>query len=100
MNRRGDGEIEAVVYIFIFIAWVGSMCIGAFSKPDGAVRALNTQGYKNVQIFDHAWFAVGLRGCGHGDISMFSASAENPRGDKVNVQVCSGVFKGYTVRTD
>lgn len=73
---------------------------GTFADEATARNALETQGYSNITITNHAWFAVGLRGCAEKDAARFDATATNPAGRAVKVYVCTGFpFKGATIRT-
>lgn len=73
---------------------------GAFVDKAEAVKALETQGYSNVQITSEAWLLVGVRGCAEQDAAKFSARATNPAGRQVELFVCVGwPFKGATVRS-
>lgn len=86
----------SLVFIFIF-----AIFRGGFVDPEEAVRALEIQGYSNVQIMDSKWLLVGFRGCETTDATRFDMSAKNPAGKPVNLFVCVGwPFKGATVRTD
>ncbi|MBI4118275.1 MAG: hypothetical protein HY455_01935 [Parcubacteria group bacterium] len=72
---------------------------GAFADQGVAVRALEAQGFSNIEIVDHVWFAIGLRGCDGNDAARFTARATNPTGRQVEVFVCTGLFfKGGTIR--
>ena len=81
--------------LFIFLLFRG-----AFVSQDVAVRAVEALGFSDIQVTDHSWFAVGMRGCDGKDAARFTVQAKNTTGKKVGVYVCSGlVFKGATVRT-
>jgi hypothetical protein len=72
---------------------------GIFASQDVAVRTLEAQGFSDIQIVDHAWFAVGMRGCDNKDAARFTATGINPAGKPTKVYVCTGViFKGGTIR--
>lgn len=70
-----------------------------FVSSDRAVRALTDQGFSDVQITGDSWLFVGWQGCDSGDGIKWDATAINPAGKRVNVFVCSGIFKGATIRT-
>jgi hypothetical protein len=100
MSRYGGGGRSVILYavlvLVIFFVVVGR---GIFASQDVAVRALEAQGYSDIQIVDHAWFAVGLRGCDDKDAARFTAKVTNPAGKSAELYVCTGViFKGGTVR--
>ena len=85
-----------VLIIAVFFIWFG---MGIFANQNVAVRTLEAQGYSNIQIVDHAWFVVGLRGCDEKDAARFTAKVTNPAGKPAEVYVCTGViFKGGTIR--
>lgn len=92
---------KATTFILVILVWfVASYFCGQAVGEDVAVRALETQGYSNIQIMEQAWFAVGLRGCDESDAVRFTAVATNPVGKQVKLYVCSGVvLKGATIRT-
>jgi len=99
MSRpSSDGALffySIVVIILIFLS-VGR---GAFADQGVAVRALEAQGYSNIQIVDKAIFLVGMRGCDEKDAARFTAKATNPAGKPAEVYVCTGmIFKGGTIR--
>jgi len=87
-----------LVAIVVLVA-LASCGRGAFVSNQVAVRALETQGYTDVQVTDHSWFAIGWRGCDDKDAARFTATAKNPAGQKVTLYVCSGLLKGATIRT-
>ncbi len=74
---------------------------GIFAGKEIAVRALEKQGYQQVEIIGKSGLLVGLQGCEVGDAAKFTATALNPIGKKVDIFVCAGwPFKGATIRTD
>jgi hypothetical protein len=96
MSKKGWNVI--FVILFLVGLFIG-LFRGILASEDVAVRALEAQGYSNIQIVDHAWFAVGFRGCGESDAARFTARATNPAGNSTEVYVCTGVFfKGGTIR--
>ncbi len=63
------------------------------SKPD-AVRALTAQGFTDISITGHKFFA-----CGEDDFYSTGFVARNSQGKQVNGVVCSGLlFKSATIR--
>lgn len=97
---RGCTVIELIYVIFIVIAVFLALFRGIFADRSAAIRALETQGYSEIQIIDHQWFLVGLRGCDGKDAAKFPARAKNPVGKEVECFVCTGwPFKGATIRT-
>lgn len=74
---------------------------GALVGPETAERTLKANGFSDVRITDHVWFAIGWRGCDANDAARFDAVATNAAGEEVNVFVCCGLlFKGGTIRVD
>ncbi len=85
-----------LIALVVLSIWTGR---GVIASPDVAIRTLAAQGFSNVQIVDHTWFAVGFRGCDEKDAARFTARATNAAGRPAEVYVCTGVFfKGGTVR--
>lgn len=71
---------------------------GACDDEAGSQRALQAQGFTNVQFHGHAFW-----GCSKGDNSAIDFTATNPLGQPVAGTVCCGGkytlnFKGCTVR--
>lgn len=88
--------ISVILILVVFFVVLGR---GIFASKDVAIRALEAQGYSNIAIVDHAWLAVGLRGCDEKDAARFTAKVTNPAGKSAEVYVCTGViFKGGTIR--
>lgn len=97
-------RLEKLVVAFIILqgAVVVTVLVfgGLFVSEQAAVKALEDQGFNNVQVVDHAWFAIGFRGGGRGDAARFTAKAVNPAGKEVTIYVFVGwPFKGSTVRS-
>lgn len=80
---------------FFAILAIGFACT-ACSDPNTARRALDNMGFTNVEITGWTPFA----GCGENDTFVTRFSAKNINGKTVTGVVCSGVFKGATVRFD
>jgi prepilin-type N-terminal cleavage/methylation domain-containing protein len=88
--------VMAIVLIIFFASFQGFLVDNSI-----AVRALEKQGFQQVEITDRSIFFVRFQGCGGSDAVKFSATALNPIGKKVEVFVCvSWPFKGATIRTD
>lgn len=68
---------------------------GCGVNPRNATRALEAQGMTNVKIGGYAWF-----GCSDKDSFGSNFSAIGANGKVVTGVVCSGMFKGVTVRFD
>ncbi|EAQ28704.1 hypothetical protein NAP1_13933 [Erythrobacter sp. NAP1] len=83
------GLIAAAVVAFPFVAPV------ACTQPDRAREVLEIQGYSDIEISGYAYLA-----CGNGDVFATAFEATSPSGQAVEGAVCSGIFKGNTVRLD
>ncbi len=68
-------------------------------KDEVAVKTLDSQGYTDIKVIDNSWYAVGLRGCDQNDAARITATAKNPAGKTVTIYVCTGLWKGGTIRT-
>lgn len=60
--------------------------------PYKGQRILEQQGYTDVR-----YTGVNFWGCGHGDIRRDQFTVSNTK-STFPVTVCSGMFKGYTIR--
>lgn len=78
----------------IFLILAAALMMSACSDPNGATKALHDQGYKDIQITGWAIF-----GCDEKDQFSTGFVATGPSGNRVEGVVCSGWFKGKTVRT-
>lgn len=67
----------------------------ACDDPDGARRALKAAGMTDIRTEGYAWL-----GCGKDDTFKTRFTATNPRGERVSGVVCTGWFKGGTIRFD
>lgn len=65
------------------------------ADPRGAAEALDNAGFTDIQTGGYSVFA-----CGKGDTYHTAFTAKNPRGKTVTGTVCSGWFKGATIRFD
>ena len=98
--KREVSIVTLIVVLLATVVFVLPNCRGVFASPDVAVKALENQGYSNVKITEHAWFLIGLRGGSEKDAARFTATATNPAGKEVVVEVYAGwPFKGATIRT-
>ncbi len=96
-----DNRFTVFGILFILIIFALAIFRGSWVNKSEAVRSLETQGYSNVQITEHKWFFVGVRGCENSDAARFDATTTNPAGKQVHLFVCVGwPFKGATIRTD
>ncbi|WP_390586012.1 hypothetical protein [Erythrobacter sp. MTPC3] len=79
----------ALVAAFPFFAPV------ACTSHDRASQTLIAQGYSEVVTTGYAYFD-----CGRDDVFATAFKAKSPSGQRVEGAVCSGFFKGNTVRLD
>lgn len=77
-----------------FILVFAALLAGCMS-PDTAQRALAGAGYTKVVLTGYRFL-----GCGDGDLNRTGFEAVGPSGQHVTGVVCSGVFKGATIRLD
>lgn len=92
--------IEVLIIIIVVVFLPLSFCRGILVDESVAIRAMETQGYSNIEVVDHTWFIVGLRGCSKNDAARFTVKAINPAGKDIECYVCTGwIFKGATIRT-
>lgn len=91
-------KLAGTIALFLLASFVGCGR-GILASNTAAREAVIAHGFTDVKVTDHAWFAVGLRGCDEKDAARFTVAATNPKGDRVTLVVCSGViFKGATIR--
>jgi hypothetical protein len=95
---------EASVWLIIGLIACGVFLVysgrGLLVSESTAVKALETQGFSNIKIESHDWFAISWRGGSKDDVARFTAHATNPAGKRVEVHVYAGwPFKGATVRS-
>ncbi len=89
-------------WMFLAVLAIGGLvsCRGCLVSEDVAIRALETNGFSDIKITDHSWFALGLRGGSTDDAARFTAEATNPIGKRVTVNVFTGwILKNATVRS-
>ncbi|KKW34314.1 MAG: hypothetical protein UY79_C0002G0009 [Parcubacteria group bacterium GW2011_GWA2_53_21] len=100
-NGRNINLINIVIFITI-IPILAFTCLGLFlvNRTEPVVEATEKQGYADVVITGRTWFLVGFRGCGGDDAVKFDAQATNALGRRVDLILCTGFFKGVTVRTE
>lgn len=77
------------------IAVIAAVTLAGCSSADEATRALSGAGYKNITTTGYRVF-----GCDEKDGWHTGFEATGPNGQRVTGVVCSGVFKGATIRTD
>ena len=79
--------------LFLLLGW--AFCSSYDGKRNEAVRALHTAGYSDTIITGWAWFE-----CDKNDTFQFKFQAVGPTGQPATGAVCSGFFKGNTIRLD
>lgn len=76
--------------------WVLVACLlAACTSHTDAQRALEGAGYTQIETGGRAWFA-----CSKDDAFATRFTATGPTGRRVSGAVCSGWFKGSTIRLD
>ncbi len=78
------------------IILIAAMALGlsACTDPDGARRALESNGFTDIDTKGYSFF-----GCGKDDQFSTEFTAKTINKTQVNGVVCSGFFKGSTIRT-
>lgn len=85
-----------VVMILLIIAIFASGLIFSKSfKGEDAVRVLQAEGYTNIELTGYRWFT-----CGEDDTFSNGFKATGKNGTTITGCVCSGFFKGNTIRLD
>jgi hypothetical protein len=77
----------------LLIASVLALTLAGCTSPDRFQQVLVDAGYSNVRTGGYSWL-----GCGKGDIYATNFEAVGPTGRPVKGTVCSGFFKGATIR--
>lgn len=75
----------------ILVATTLSGCV----SEDEATNALSGAGYTNITTTGYRF-----AGCGQNDLFHTGFEATGPTGQRVSGVVCSGLFKGATIRFD
>mgnify|MGYP000851067537 CR=1 FL=1 len=81
--------------VAIAIAFAAAMNNPLWQDVDGATGALIDQGLTPVHVGGYSWF-----GCDAKDRYKTEFTAVNVNGKEVSGVVCSGFFKGNTIRYD
>ena len=63
------------------------------TSPEPSKKLLSSMGYTNIELTGYVVF-----GCGEHDVFRTGFTAKSPNGSSVDGVVCSGWFKGSTVR--
>lgn len=77
------------------IALSAAVLFAGCTDSSQATKALEGAGYKNVKITGYAFF-----GCDKNDAFHTGFEAVGQNGQQVEGVVCSGFFKGATIRTE
>lgn len=88
-----------VIAAVVFFSIAGGVA-GNFVDDNKVQSVLTSQGFKDVQIADKKIFFVWMRGCDASDSASYTVDATNPVGQRVRVKVCSGYWKGATIRSN
>lgn len=81
----------------IILIVAAAATLAACTDTEGAKRALDDAGFENVEI--QGWPGL-WDGCGKDDNFSTKFRALNMKGKSVTGVVCSGWFKGSTIRFD
>lgn len=79
---------------YVLLATAIFLAAGCTDGP-GATQALQSSGFRDVAVTGYRYF-----GCGEEDVFRTGFEATGQSGRRVSGVVCSGFFKGYTVRLD
>lgn len=93
-----DSFFGGIILFMVAALLVIGFGLGALVSSDASRHLLENQGFTSIQLEQKHIFVVELRGCSDEDNARFDYSAINPRGKRVNVQVCDGIIKGATIR--
>jgi hypothetical protein len=77
------------------VSIVAAMILCGCTSSTDATKALKGAGYTDINITGYAWFE-----CGKDDTFATGFTATGPTGEHVEGAVCSGFFKGSTIRTN
>lgn len=94
-SDNGAAALAGMVIAAVVVGFVGLTMTGCTVNREDAVRALEAQGMKDVRIGGYSFW-----GCSDKDTFKSSFKAVGANGKPVSGTVCSGVFKGITVRFD
>lgn len=78
----------------LFVLVLSSFVTGCYD-PGKAKDVLVKSGYSDISIDGYGWFS-----CGKDDWYSTAFVAKSPNGSEVTGSVCSGFFKGNTIRLD
>jgi hypothetical protein len=88
--------MKRITFVAALVAVVSSALLGAgCTRPNDTRRVLEQSGYTQIEITGWRPFAADEK-----DTFSTGFSATAPNGQRVTGAVCSGWFKGNTVRLD
>lgn len=79
----------------IILAAMLALSLTACSQPEKAQDVLTKAGYTEIQTGGYGMFS-----CSEDDTFKTKFTAKGPSGQQVSGVVCSGLFKGSTIRID
>ena len=79
--------------IILLTTIVGAFLFTGCTSEGDAQRALEAEGYKNIQYTGFKFFS-----CGENDTYRTGFKATNMNGRNIDGVVCSGFLKGVTIR--
>lgn len=79
----------------ILISIVSLGILAGCTAPERTERVLQEQGYTDIQIKGYSWLS-----CSEDDVFRTKFEAKSPVGYDIKGTVCSGWFKGNTIRLD
>ena len=93
-TKPSRSNLEYVLWGVFCVGIIGMACFSPalLSNPVEGKRILEQQGYTDIRFI-----GVAYNSCGRGDIRQDRFEVTNPKGT-FNVIVCSGLWKGYTIR--
>lgn len=72
---------------------------GSFVPEEQAIFAAEAEGLSQVQVEDHSWFAIGLRGCSQRDAAKFVVSGVTKEGSRTTLTICvDWPLRGATIQ--
>lgn len=72
-----------------------TLALTGCTDPSSAQKALDDMGFKEINVTGYRWFS-----CGEDYLFHTGYQAKNPNGKQVTGTVCSGLFKGSSVKFD
>ena len=89
------GNILSLLFVLTVFGTVIYIVAWPKTNADRATEVLTAQGYSEIEITGYGWLD-----CSDDDAYATAFTATAPSGSKVDGTVCSGWFKGNTVRLD